>query len=108
MVRRIIAVAVLLLTLATSASAAPTTYILEWHSEWPIAADTIAVEVWGGSFVGSEIADDGKSGRVAATADRECLSITWRADTIAAFPVAIVRSWTDACHRMTHLPIVIS
>lgn len=96
----------LLLLFATTPAHART-YSLIWQSDWPIAAETVAVTVVGGDMLGSTIADDGKSGQVDATSDRACLTIRWSAQTVAGFPVAtITRGWYDDCERL-YFPMVI-
>lgn len=106
--KRVLLVAVLLASCCGFASVAQarTLYELQWQSDFAIDATTIVIDVQGsnGKVVGTAMADEGRAGYVWIDADRACLSVAWRAQTMAGMWVSITRRWDTECYR-THLPI---
>lgn len=90
----------ILLTLAslTPAHAQPSLYVLGWAS--PLPVQIARVQVTGGALVQVLTSGDGLSGTIAASAERDCLTVAAEGTTTTGAGVRFVRSWDAGCERV--------
>ena len=88
----------LALALLGAARAQPTLYVMGWVSALPVQLER--VEVRSGALVQVLTSGDGLSGTIAATSERECVTIIAEGLTTTGAGVRFVRSWEDGCARL--------
>ena len=98
-----VVLAILLVLALTTARAQPSLYVVGWGSALPVRIERI--EVRGGALVQVLTAGDGLSGTIAASAERECVTVTVDGVTTTGAGVRIVRTWDAGCERI-FLPLV--
>lgn len=95
---RLLIVILFILSSLAPARAQPALYVLGWISPYPVQVSRI--EVRGGALVQVLSAGDGLSGTIAASAERDCLTITADGLTTTGAGVRFVRSWESGCERL--------
>lgn len=90
----------ILLTLAslTPARAQPNLYVFGWVSPLPVQIERVSVT--GGALVQVLTAGDGQSGTIAASSERDCLTIAAEGVTTTGAGVRFVHSWDVGCVRL--------
>ena len=91
---------IILLALASliPARAQSSLYVLGWASPLPVQIERVSVT--GGALTQVLTAGDGLSGTIAASAERDCVTVTAEGTTTTGAGVRFVRSWEAGCWRV--------
>lgn len=95
---RLLLIILLLLASLVPAHAQPSLYVLGWTSPLPIQIERVSVA--GGALVQVLTSGDGLSGTIAASAERDCVTVTAEGQTTTGAGVRFVRTWDAGCWRV--------
>jgi hypothetical protein len=105
--KRLIVLTIVVATLLTGVARANTLYQLQWESQIPLDVATISVDVVGSNarIVSTINTQDATTGWVMIDADKACVAVTMKANTVTGVSVTVSRQWDADCYR-TYLPIL--
>jgi hypothetical protein len=105
--KKLIVLTIVVATLLAGVAHAKTQYVLQWQSAIPVDISTIVVDVRGGGVIAMGATEDATTGWVWLDAEKACVGIVWKANTVTGIPITVSRQWDDECVRW-YLPTILA